>query len=112
MFQINNHLDYLQLDIDPPHNTLKAMYAIPFDKYKFSVITYETDVYTGYLKGRDESREYFKSLGYELLVSDVEVGGCPFEDWWINREFVNEEVCELIHKKSQITKIPSIFLFQ
>ena len=38
-------IDYLSLDIDPSEATLAALKKLPLDEYRFSVITYETEVY-------------------------------------------------------------------
>ena len=40
-----NQIDYLQVDIEPAQQTLNALLQLPHDDYRFSVITYETDVY-------------------------------------------------------------------
>ena len=40
-----NRIDYLSMDLEPPIFTLNALLKIPFDEFKFSVITYETDMY-------------------------------------------------------------------
>ena len=84
-------VDYLQLDIEPSSNTFEALLRIPFDKYKFRVITYEHDHYVDMTRGyRDKSRRYLKSLGYTLVFNDVApVEGCSFEDWWVREELVD-----------------------
>ena len=38
-------IDYLSLDCDPANITLDCLKQLPLDKHRFSVITYETDVY-------------------------------------------------------------------
>jgi len=86
-------IDYLQLDIEPANNTFKALMLIPFDKYKFNVITYETDLYAGGdgPKLQTESREYLTSLGYTLVVGNVcNTPGKPFEDWWVRTEILKD----------------------
>ena len=48
LFQERNYpkqIDYLSLDIDPSEATLAALKKLPLDEYRFSVITYETEVY-------------------------------------------------------------------
>ena len=84
-----DHIDYLQVDTEPAETTLKCLYQFPFDEVKVSVITYETDVYGGDSVPQIESREYLKSLGYELVCTNVCYSGNPFEDWYINPEFVD-----------------------
>ena len=61
---LGTHIDYLQLDIDPPHNTFKALNKIDFNKYSFSVITYEHDFSSGGHLERIESRKILESYGY------------------------------------------------
>ena len=41
----STNIDYLQLDCDPPNITFDILSKIPFDNYKFGVITYEHDHY-------------------------------------------------------------------
>lgn len=61
-------IDYLSLDLEPPSITLECLFKIPFDQYKFNVITFETDEYR---EGGDErvkiSRDYLSSKGYTLV---------------------------------------------
>ena len=38
---------------------------IPFDKYKFSVITYETEIYYSSQEIKNESRRILKNYGYD-----------------------------------------------
>ena len=63
-----NTIDYLSLDLEPPSLTLECLFKIPFDQYKFNVITFETDEYR---EGGEErvkvSRDYLKSKGYTFV---------------------------------------------
>ena len=53
--------DYLQVDCEPPATTYYILTKIPFDKIKFSVITYEHDHYTDMDSVyREKSRELLK----------------------------------------------------
>lgn len=85
-------IDYLQLDIEPAHQTLQALYALPLDEYRFSVITYEHDLYAHQdnVMIKAESQGVFRSLGYELVAENVTDGmpERPFEDWWIDPKVV------------------------
>lgn len=94
-------IDYLQLDIEPCQNTFEALVAIPFDKYKFKIITYEHDYYIDMTRSyRDKSRNYLHSLGYVLLVNDISPDdGSPFEDWWINPSFIDTNIVKDIKSK-------------
>ena len=91
-----NKIDYLQLDCDPSDVTYKILLKIPFNKYKFGVITYEHDHYadiTG--KYRSKSREYLSNQGYLLVAGNI----CPddnnsFEDWWIHPDLISKDIYE------------------
>jgi len=84
-------IDYLQLDIDPAPNTLAALKRIPFDLYKFAVITFEHDLYRGHEDVAIKSREIFREQGYELLIENVG-NPDPYEDWYINPQLIPESV--------------------
>ena len=85
-------IDYLQLDIDPAEGTLRALKALPLDDYRFSVITYETDVYSSGADIQDEQIEILESHGYQLVAKNVKCEGNPYEDWWIDPAIVSEDI--------------------
>ena len=85
-------IDYLQLDIDPAEGTLRALKALPLDDYRFSVITYETDVYSSGADIQDEQIEILESHGYQLVSKNVKCEGNPYEDWWIDPAIVSEDI--------------------
>jgi len=67
-------IDFLSMDLSPADVTLKCLYKIPFDEYRFRVVTYETDAYRldegiGGERRQQKSRQYFASLGYTLHTS-------------------------------------------
>ena len=69
LFEENNLpeiIDYLTLDLEPPQITLEALYKIPFDKYKFRCITFETDAYRN-LGTEGPSRSFLTEHGYKLV---------------------------------------------
>jgi hypothetical protein len=76
------------MDIDPATGTLAALKRIDFNKYSFSVITYEHDLYDAGPEPRAESREILASFGYTLALSDVRHGDLQFEDWYVNESFM------------------------
>ena len=82
-------IDYLQLDVDPAEITYKSLCALPLDKVRFSVITFETDYYRFGENIRKLSREKFKQYGYELVAADVTNDSQPFEDWYVDPEYVD-----------------------
>jgi hypothetical protein len=103
-FPGQNNIDYLQLDIEPPKNTYEALLSIPFDKYKFAVITYEHDDYIDISRSyKQKSREYLQSLGYILVVNDVSPDqNSSFEDWWAHPDLVDIDIIKGL--KSQISE--------
>ena len=84
-------IDYLQLDIDPTTGTFDALKRMPFDDYRFSVITFETNVYTEGADIQEEQRIFLNSKGYQRVIKNVKNEGNPFEDWWIDPLIVPPE---------------------
>jgi hypothetical protein len=91
LFEIHKlpkQIDYLQVDIEPAENTLAALKMLPLEKYRFSVITFEHDLYVSdenYLI-KNMQKEILLDLGYTLVRENVTFPGTeiPFEDWWID----------------------------
>jgi hypothetical protein len=111
-------VDYLQLDIDPSVNTLAVLQRLPLDLYRFSVITFETDAYTGDHRARDESRELLGRHGYELVAQDVCVvfspvssNPIPFEDWWIDPAIVAKAKVDALKARATDPLLPQDLLF-
>ena len=74
LFQERNYpkqIDYLQLDIDPAEGTLNALKVLPLDDYRFSVITYETDVYSSGADIQDEQIQILESHGYPVSYTHL-----------------------------------------
>jgi len=70
LFEENNVpkiIDYLSLDLEPPQVTLNCLLNLPFDEYKFNVITFETDYYRDQ-STRDISRKFLREHGYFLVT--------------------------------------------
>lgn len=107
-------IDYLQLDIDPPSNTYQTLLSIPFDKYKFAIITYEHDYYIDITRSyREKSRDYLESKGYQLIIPNVSPDETSsFEDWWVHPELVDKNIVSQILKHSQpdINPVEKLFL--
>lgn len=93
-------IDYLQLDIDPEQATLEVLKKLPHSSHRFSVITYETDSFKGDMETRNTSREFLKSLGYEMIVNDVGVkqysdsSWVPFEDWYVDPNVISKNIID------------------
>lgn len=103
-------IDYLQVDIEPSNHTLAALKKLPLKKYRFKIITFETDLYMGGPgeQVRSESRKILSDLGYELIIGDVlESGQYAYEDWWVDLNHVNKSVA--LHIKNRATKIQDPF---
>ena len=111
-------IDYLQIDIDPEQATLEALQKLPHDKYRFSVITYETDAYKGNLTIRDASRELFKSLGYKMIVKNVGTKEdkswsygpwVSYEDWYVDPNVINQSISDRFETLKDINLPHEIF---
>ena len=96
-----DHIDFLQLDIDPPNNTFKALNRIDFNKHSFSIITYEHDFYAGGSNEREESRKILEANGYTRIFSDVMHDDVMFEDWYINEKYMSNENWKLFIDEKQ-----------
>lgn len=85
-------VDYLQIDCDPADVSLKVLYSMPFEKFKFRVITFEHDHYADQTKSvRDKSRKFLESYGYMLVAADISPDdkNRPYEDWWVHSDLVD-----------------------
>lgn len=85
-----DRIDYLSVDLEPPSLTLDVLHLIPFNKYKFSVITYEHDMYrcdvvNDPLYTMRESRKLFDQYGYKLVFANKQ------EDWWVDPTLFNSD---------------------
>jgi hypothetical protein len=109
-------IDYMSLDVDTA--SLDVLKILPFDEYKFKVITIEHDAYLYGDTYRRPQREILTSNGYTLLCANVYVenhGDCgkqlrEFEDWWIHPEFFNNDlITKLTCDGSSPTSILSKF---
>jgi hypothetical protein len=81
-------IDYLSVDIDGIYS-FRVLQKIPFTDYKFKVITFEHNAYTGHRETRELSRKHLDGLGYFRLCSDVTNDGFMFEDWYVHPELVD-----------------------
>lgn len=112
-------IDYGSFDID--ENTTAALHKIPFDDYKFALMTVEHDSYRVGDAFRNKQRELLRSKNYTLLFSDVLVPlGCgigpdhPFEDWYVSSDMFDmdkltklarprmypDNIADLLHSKN------------
>jgi hypothetical protein len=105
--------DYLQLDCEPPNNTFGVLTLIPFEEYRFAVITYEHDYYCDETKlYRDKSRKYLESKGYELAVDNISPDdNSPYEDWWIHPDLVDKDVLNTIKSVTNTIKKAENYIY-
>jgi hypothetical protein len=91
-------VDYLQVDCEPSKVTFEIMTKLPFDKFKFRVLTYEHDHYVDMTGSfRQKSRDFLKERGYQLVVNDVSPDGAStFEDWWVHPDLVDFVTLQLM----------------
>lgn len=104
--KFNSNIDYLQIDCEPAETTYKVLQQIPFNDYKFAVITYEHDYYADETKSyREKSRQFLESKGYVMVVGDIAPDkNSTFEDWWIHPELVDSKIIELMITTSDTVK--------
>ena len=100
-------IDYLQLDCDPPFITYDILTKIPFDKYRFAIITYEHDYYNDESKlYKQKSREYLLSKGYELVLSNIAPRkDYDYEDWYVHPKLVDRNIISKIKNTDDTVKI-------
>ncbi len=94
-FENNNfpdRIDYLQIDIEPAFQSLKALESLPLDKYRFSIVTFEHDLYANEknLLIKEKAKKIFKKFNYVLVKENVEHEGKIFEDWWVDSNIYND----------------------
>lgn len=78
-------IDYLSLDIDPPHQSLAALYKIFSYNKHIKVITFEHDAYIAGDKVRAESRAFLQEH-YDLIVPNAMTHNSEYyEDWWCHK---------------------------
>lgn len=82
-------IDYLQVDIEPASNSLLALIALPLEKYRFSVITFEHDLWYDpkNIEVKNKQKEILLNLGYTLERENALCNheDYPFEDWWLDK---------------------------
>jgi len=99
-------IDYLQLDCDPPQITLECLKKLPLEDYRFSVITFETDLYAGGQDVQIEHWQILSSLGYQRVIKNIKNEGNPYEDWWIDPLVIGEHVWkEFLNKNVEFSEV-------
>lgn len=96
-----SQIDYLQVDIEPARNTFLALAKLPLTDYRFSVITFETEVYSSGREVQADAQSLLLSHGYELVAKDVCILGRPFEDWYVDPSIVPPDVVKLFRTEGK-----------
>ena len=107
IFEDNNfpkQIDYLQVDIEPAQQTLNALLQLPNDDYRFSVITYESDVYRDGPDCQEEAMRFLESYGYKLVVKNVANEGNPYEDWYVDPLVVDDKIISKFKQVGRLSK--------
>jgi hypothetical protein len=100
-------IDYLQIDCDPPEVSYQVLLNIPFDDYRFAVITFEHDIYADDTKAiQGKAAKYLESYGYICVVNNVSPDDTnrPYEDWWVHPDLVDNDIIEKIMNISDQAK--------
>lgn len=99
-------IDYLQIDCDPPEVSYQVLLRIPFDDYRFGVITFEHDAYA--TKGsniRELSREFLTSKGYVLVADNIAPDEYrAYEDWYVHPDLVDKDTLNKLMSANGLTK--------
>lgn len=87
-------VDYLQIDCEPPNITYEILKMIPFDSYRFAVITYEHDYYCDETKSyQEKARVFLESKGYIRVVNNISPDDVKnYEDWWVHPDLVDSKI--------------------
>lgn len=87
-------IDYLQIDVDPAEISYKVLLTIPFEEYKFRVITFEHDHYIDQNNlWREKARMYLEAHGYILIADNISPDdNRPYEDWYVHPNLIEPEI--------------------
>lgn len=102
--KFSNQIDYLQVDIEPSWQTLKALKQLPLTQYRFSVITFETDLYKDGSESADECHNILTKFGYKLVIKNVANEGFPYENWYVDPIAVNLDIVNIFEDTSDSPK--------
>jgi predicted GH43/DUF377 family glycosyl hydrolase len=111
---LNGDFDYLQVDCEPPATTYDILTKLPFDKIKFSVITYEHDHYTDIDSVyREKSRKFLEEKGYVMVVGNIAPDNVSaYEDWYVHPKCVNPIILEIMKQKTDKIKNAQSYMLE
>lgn len=103
-----SNIDYLQIDLEASNmstiNTLIKLDKEVLDIYKFSVVTFEHDIYSDSDKSktRETSRDIFLKRGYKLVFPDIHntLPKYVYEDWYVHPDLVDMNYIDTLIQKN------------
>lgn len=107
-------IDYLSVDCDPGKISLAVLKKLPFDQYRFRIITFEHECYCEGPEVKLASREFLISQGYQLVVSNVSHLGISvdYEDWWCHSDLVDVDRFQLHISNNDSIKNYQTYLYK
>ena len=107
-------IDYLSIDCEPGEITFEILQRIPWDQYKFRLITFEHECYSEGPKIKNASREFLLSRGYVLVANNISHMGIAidYEDWWAHPDLVNIERLKLHQVVNDSIKDYQLYLYK
>jgi hypothetical protein len=95
---LKGHIDYLQVDCEPPSTTFDILKMIPFEQCTFGVITFEHDYYADITRSyRELGRHYLLSKGYVLVASNIAPNdSSAYEDWYVHPKYVDDKILKIM----------------
>ena len=107
-------IDYFSIDCDPGWVTFEILQRVPWDRYKFRLITFEHDCYAEGPKIKNASREFLWSQGYQLVANNISEMGIAtdYEDWWAHPDLVDTERLQLHRSVDDSIKDYKLYLYK
>jgi tetratricopeptide (TPR) repeat protein len=110
---LKGHIDYLQVDCEPPATTYEILTMLPWDNCSFGVITYEHDYYTDVSRSfRSKSRNFLLSKGYLLVASNIAPNETScYEDWYVHPKHVDKKIIKQMLAADNTIKNAEKYMF-
>jgi len=107
-------IDYLSIDCDPGWVTFEILQRIPWDRYKFRLITFEHECHAEGPVIKHASRDFLWSHGYELVANNISDQGiaCDYEDWWAHPDLVDTDRLRLHQSVDESVKDYQHYLYR
>ena len=77
------------------------MRNFPFSKYEFKLITGEHDVWREPPTKKYEMAKTFMGLGYKYICENVKNLGNPYEEWWYNPKYIDENLIQSLRSTNE-----------